>query len=54
MKKKLTTKSETKYTPSQNKKEIEKKKQTQEKRMKTININKRRDFIESIYKKYEV
>lgn len=54
MKKKLTTKTEVKYTPSENKKEIERKKLIQEKRTKTINVNKRKEFIDSIYKKYEV
>jgi hypothetical protein len=54
MKKKIDIKSKPKFSPSDSKKEAERKKQIQEKRMKTINSNKRKDFIDSIYKKYEV
>lgn len=53
MKKKIEIKEKGKYTPSQNKKEQERKKMIQEKRMRTINTKKRSDFIDYLYKKYE-
>lgn len=55
MKRKITQeKKEIKYSPTESKKEAERKKRIQEKRKKTININKRKEFVEMIYKKYEV
>lgn len=53
MKKKIEINKKGKYTPSENKKEIERKKLIQEKRQNTINIKKRSDFIDYLYKKYE-
>jgi hypothetical protein len=53
MKKKIQINEKGKYTPSQSKKENERKKLIQEKRKATINIKKRSDFIDYLYKKYE-
>lgn len=54
MKRKLENKKRAKFTPSENKKEMERKKLIQEKRIKTMNINKRNVFIDSLYKKYDL
>lgn len=53
MKKKIQQSKKAKYTPSQGKKDAERKKLIQEKRMRTINMKKRSDFIDYLYKKYE-
>lgn len=53
MKKKIEEKKKAKYTPSENKKEADRKKAIQEKRMRTINMKKRSDYIDYLYKKYE-
>jgi hypothetical protein len=52
MKKKIATKKKAKYVPTDNKKEAERKKAIQEKRQHTINVKKRSDFIDYLYKKY--
>lgn len=53
MKKKIEENKKGKYTPSQGKKEAERKKMIQEKRMRTINMKKRSEFIDYLYKKYD-
>lgn len=53
MKKKIEINKKGKYTPSQNRKDSERKRLIQEKRQQTINIKKRSDFIDYLYKKYE-
>jgi len=55
MKKKMADNKKTKgkYVPSLSKEEEEKKRAIVEKRIRTINKNKRNAFIDMLYKKYE-
>jgi hypothetical protein len=53
MKKKIEIKKKGKYSPSDSRKEQERKKMIQEKRIRTINMKKRSEYIEYLYKKYE-
>ncbi len=52
-KKKIQVKKKGKYSPSDSRKEQERKKLIQEKRIRTINSKKRSDYIDYLYKKYE-
>ena len=53
MKKKInSTTKKTKYTPGQSRKEAERKRLIQEKRQRTINMKKKSEFIDYLYKKY--